>query len=82
MRTRKHKTQPEALPVGARVKVRFPGGVLNAEVVEDRGFLGIGGRQIVRVRAVEETDLPSDFEIPAEDVEVLSLPKKNGRRAA
>jgi len=74
------KTKPFTLPVGAHVRVQFPVSTLDMEVIEDRGYLGIGGRQIVRVRALGETDLPSDFEVPSEEVEVLSLPEPKRRR--
>jgi hypothetical protein len=70
------------LPVGAQVRVRFPGGSMKAEVVAYFGFIGIRDRQIVHVRAIEDTDLPHDFDIPAEDVEVLWLPPPKRGRAA
>lgn len=70
------------LPVGAHVRVRFPGGSMKAEVVADFGFIGIRDRQIVHVRAIEDTDLPQDFDIPAEEVEVLWLPPPRRGRAA
>ena len=55
---------------------------MKAEVVADLGFIGIRDRQIVHVRALEPTDLPQDFDIPAEEVEVLSLPPRRRGRAA
>lgn len=73
---------PSRLPVGAHVRVRFPGGSMTAEVVADFGFIGIRDRQIVHVRALEPTDLPQDFDIPAEEVEVLWLPPRRRGRAA
>lgn len=55
---------------------------MTAEVVADFGFIGIRDRQVVHVRALEPTDLPQDFDIPAEDVEVLWLPPRRNGRAA
>lgn len=75
------KTKPLTLPVGTRVLVHWPT-TTEAEVIEDRGYLGIGGRQIVRIRATQETDLPKDFEVPAEELEVVSLPEPKTRRRA
>lgn len=76
------KARPLTLPVGTRVLVHWPTTTTEAEVIEDRGYLGIGGRQIVRIRATQETDLPKDFEVPAEELEVLSLPAPKTRRRA
>lgn len=72
--SRKRKEKPFTLPVGTLVRVRFPGGTMDAKVIEDRGYLGIGGRQIVRIYATEETDFVKDFEMPAEELEVLAYP--------
>lgn len=79
---RRSSGEPERLPVGAHVRVRFPGGTMKAEVVADFGFIGIRDRQIVHVHALEPTDLPQDFDIPAEEVEVLWLPPRKRGRAA
>jgi hypothetical protein len=68
------------IPVGTPVRVHFPAATLEAVVVEDRGFLGPRGQQVVRVRATEETDYPTDFEIPVGNVEVLG-PPATGRAA-
>lgn len=80
--TRRSMNKPDRLPLGAHVRVQFPGGWMKAEVVADFGFIGIRNRQIVHVRALEPTDLPQDFDIPAEDVEVLWLPPRGKGRAA
>jgi virulence-associated protein VagC len=71
---------PVRIRVGTPVRVRFPAGTVAAVVVEDRGFLGPRGQQVVRVRATEETDFPADFEIPVGHVEVLG-PPVTGRAA-
>ena len=69
---------PTARRVKVGQRVRF-GSLWNrreATVVEDRGFLGSGGRQIVRLRyyvdyAGDGTLEPEETETAAENVEVL-----------
>jgi hypothetical protein len=68
------------LPVGAQVRVQLPHSLLNMEVMEDLGT--VGGRQIVRVRSLDEGYVSSDLEVAAADVEVLSLPPARRGRAA
>lgn len=69
------------LPVGAHVRVQLPHSVLDMEVVEDRGE--VEGRQMVRVRTLDDGYIVADLEVAAEDVEVLSLPRgRRGRAAA
>lgn len=73
--------QPMHLPVGAHVRVLLPHSTLDMEVLEDRGI--VDGRQVVRVRSLDHAYVHADFEVAAEDVEVLSMPKaKRGRAAA
>lgn len=67
-------TKVRGVPLGTRVRVHFPGAVLDAEVVEDRGFIGIGGRQIVVVRTLEETYFPREMEFPIAELEIVSPP--------
>lgn len=67
-------TKARGVPLGTRVRVHFPGAVLDAEVVEDRGFIGIGGRQIVVVRTLEETYFPREMEFPIAELEIVSVP--------
>lgn len=62
------------VPLGTRVRVHFPGAVLNAEIVEDRGFIGVGGRQIVVVRVLGETYFPREMEFPVAELEIVSAP--------
>jgi hypothetical protein len=70
----KKTTEPRGVPLGTRVRVHFPGAVLDAEVVEDRGFIGLGGRQIVVVRTLEQTYFPREMEFPVAELEILSVP--------
>jgi hypothetical protein len=45
---------------------------IRAKVIEDRGHLGIGGRQIVRVEMIDDPydDPPSRYEVAAAEVEL------------
>ncbi len=41
------------------------------EVIEDRGMIGVGGRQLVRIRVpVEPDEEPVMFEMPAEEIRI------------
>ena len=47
--------------------------VVRARVIEDRGHIGIGARQIVRLEALDEEDFepePRRFEMAAAEVEL------------
>jgi hypothetical protein len=58
--------------VGDRVIVTWTGGTLKvpAVVIEDRGPLGRGGKQIVRVRFLTDIVAPfEETELPAEELE-------------
>jgi hypothetical protein len=68
------------LPVGAHVRVELPNSILDMEVIGDRGL--VEGRQIVHVRSLDAEYVQADFEVAAEDVEVLSLPRARRGRAA
>ena len=57
--------------VGARVRVPFGADQVTGTIVEDRGFLGINGRRLVRVLIPIEPDEPISFEIPEEELELL-----------
>lgn len=56
--------------VGSRVKLMLGGREVRAVVVEDRGHLGVGGAQLLRVRLdIPEEDMePVEFEVRADDV--------------
>lgn len=70
------KPRPERLRVGMRVRYRYPAATLEAEVIEDRGFILQGGEQVVRIRAVEETDFPTEFDTPVRLLEVVHPPSE------
>ena len=70
------------LRVGDVVTFVAAGGVeIRAQVIEDRGGLGVGGRQLVRIRVprAEDDPVPHEraFEMPAEDLTLVDAsPKK------
>jgi hypothetical protein len=71
--------------VGDRILVRFVDRNLSAVVVEDRGNIGVGGRQLIRIRArLDQTDPESEvtYEVPAEEVRFASNGRKPNRKVA
>jgi hypothetical protein len=67
-RTRNKKKKLSKVRVGKEVGVLMAGRVLPALIIEDRGHLGVGGRQIVRVELKpskydDEGREPSRFEV-------------------
>jgi hypothetical protein len=62
------RSAPQALKVGDEVVLRIAGSERRGVVVEDRGPLGVDGRQIVAIRTGDEDDAPQ-FEVKAEDLE-------------
>jgi hypothetical protein len=54
--TTRSKTSAGSLKVGDKVVMRIGGGERRGVVVEDRGQLGLGGRQIVVVRVGSENE--------------------------
>lgn len=58
----------DLLKVGDKVVLRLAGNERRAVVVEDRGPLGVDGRQIVAIRVGDE-DEAGQFEVRAEDLE-------------
>lgn len=71
MRRSGESRQARGVPLGTRVRIHFPGATLEGEVVEDRGFIGIGGRQLVVVRTREATCFPREMEFAVADLEIL-----------
>ena len=77
-RSRSRPTERAAgVPLGTRVRIHFPAATLDGEVVEDRGFIGIGGRQLVVVRTMEETYFPREMEFAVADLEIVAPPGKD-----
>jgi hypothetical protein len=74
------RPRPQRVRVGTRVRYHFPMAWMDAEVIEDRGFVLGDDGQVVRIRAVEETDFPSEFDVPVRMLEILGPPGE-GRAA-
>jgi len=72
MRHAASATNKTTLRVGDAVRVRLGARDIDATVVEDRGTIGIGGRNLVRVR-VELADEGLEFELPADEVSRTSI---------
>ena len=64
---RRRPTAPFA--VGGKVYIRFAGKKHLARILEDRGGIGIGGRQLLRVAFIaRKGEVEEAFEIPAAEV--------------
>lgn len=57
--------------VGDKVRFHYTVGPVIATVIEDVGFIGIRGRQLLRVRFSLEDPFITETEVPAEDVELV-----------
>lgn len=67
MAGRKRVRPGDEFRVGSRVRYRMPGGLFEAEVVEDRGDIGVNGRRLLSIRPlVEFIDGPITW--PAEEL--------------
>lgn len=65
---RKHQRKIRA---GDQVLLRVGPKRLPAEVIEDRGFIGKGGRQLLRIRRIDVSpELAQPYEVPAEELEL------------
>jgi hypothetical protein len=65
---RRHKSKLR-LAVGTKVRFKLGGRDVVGTVIEDRGPLGIGGVQLLRVRLrVAGTDEVMEFEVPATEL--------------
>lgn len=70
-------------PVGSRVKLLWGGYPIEADVIEDRGHLGVGGRRILRIRLdIDPRDIaePIQFEIPVEELTPVKRRARKGAR--
>ncbi|HEU0055490.1 MAG TPA: hypothetical protein VFQ39_20020 [Longimicrobium sp.] len=55
------------LRIGQRVEIPGASGNIPAEVIEDRGPLGVGGGQVVRLRTLDDlAEARREFELPVE----------------
>jgi hypothetical protein len=71
MVTRRKLRPGDELRIGSRVRYRMPGGLFDAEVVEDRGNLGVNGRRLLRILPLSEFNdgpltWPAEELLPAE----------------
>jgi hypothetical protein len=66
---REKKGQNPRIRLGQRVMIPSVGGSTLAEIVEDRGFVGAGGRHIVTIRTLEDLEeVRRTFEVPVERI--------------
>jgi hypothetical protein len=42
-----------------------------AEVIEHRGFIGVGGREMVRIRPEGAQDDEGAFDVPVDEIEII-----------
>ena len=67
------RSPKKPLAIGTKVRFKLGGRDVVATIIEDRGPLGAGGVQIVRVRvAVAGTDGSMEFVVPASDVQAAA----------
>ena len=62
------KSKTTRLRVGDKVILVMGGREVVATVVEDRGLIGVSGRQIVRVEAPVDLTYVADYELPADQL--------------
>ncbi len=63
-----HTVRKRKVRVGQKVTFRLFGEQRRGLVIEDRGRIGVGGRQILRIRPVGEGPDLESFELPSQDV--------------
>jgi hypothetical protein len=64
-----HRSKPRQFRVGDKVKVRFGNGRSHAQIIEDRGPIGVKGRRLVRIQLLKsKNDLDLSFEVPVEEL--------------
>jgi hypothetical protein len=61
------KTKP-LFKVGSKVWILRGTRPVHAEIIEDRGRLGVGGRRLYRIRIPVTDDETIAFELPEEDI--------------
>lgn len=68
--------KPRRVKVGERFVMYLGWTPIDAIVIEDMGDLGIGGRQLVRIRELPTGmyDLQREYEVPAEDIPSYGVP--------
>lgn len=71
--SRRVKERP-TVSVGTHVLVPFPWHKMEAVVIEHRGFIGVGGREMVRIQPLDPSDDGGAFDVPVEEIEIASGP--------
>jgi hypothetical protein len=69
------KTSPPQFRVGDWVQFQFGPKQVVAQVIEDRGPIGVHGRRLYRVRLDQASTEPYAFEIPEQDLEPAAFQK-------
>lgn len=77
--SRRARERP-TVPVGTRVLVPLLWHKMEAEVIEHRGFIGAGGREMVRIQPLDPTDDRGAFDIAVDNVEIAPGPVSPGSR--
>ena len=68
--------------VGDWVSLLYGTRRLVAQVIEDRGRLGVGGRRLYRIRVDQDQGEPDTFEVREEYLEAAAKPEKHGPEPA
>lgn len=70
------KAKTKAAPlVGSLARMAFGDSTVLATIIEDRGPLGVGGRQVVRVQfPLDSTEEMVETEIPIDTLEIVARP--------
>lgn len=69
MATRKNSRAANGLRVGSRVVYQTPYARYEAEVIEDRGNIGVNGRRLMRILTFDDyPEARLDLEVPAQDL--------------
>ena len=69
---KRRRKAPEVPALGSKVRLRFGVEDVVAVVIEHCGPLGIGGREMIRVRfQFEGADEPIEIEMPVDEVTVV-----------
>jgi hypothetical protein len=79
--SRRVRQQP-TVAVGTRVLVPLLWHTMEAEVIEHRGFIGVGGREMVRIQPLDPADDRGAFEMPVEQLQIVSDPREPTSAAA
>jgi hypothetical protein len=64
--------QKPTVHVRTGVRVPFPSHKMTAEVIEHRGFIGVGGREMVRIPPDGSKDDEGAFDVPVDEIEIVA----------